>query len=115
MIAKERNLMPRKLQKQEKPAKTLTWSDFSGEEIEFVLDCPEAHQVFLCGDFNHWSPASLRMDRRGKNGPWQRRLLLDPGRYEYKFIVDGKWIPDPGSPQARNPFGTINSVLEVRA
>jgi hypothetical protein len=39
---------------------------------------------------------------------------LPPGRYEYKFIVDGEWIPDPSEPhEVVNAFGSTNSVVEV--
>ena len=32
------------------------------------------------------------------DGPWAATLQLAAGRYEYKLIVDGKWIPDPENP-----------------
>lgn len=80
----------------------------------FTLDQPEAQIVYLCGDFNEWSPRSLRMFRRGGSEPWERRILLEPGRYEYKFIVDGEWIHDPAAREnTPNPHGSLNSVIEV--
>ncbi len=43
-------------------------------------------------------------------------LALLPGRYEYKFVVDGHWIPDPNALEnVLNPHGTLNSVMEVLA
>ena len=42
--------------------------------------------------------------------------MLPPGAYEYKFVVDGEWLTDPGNPEVRpNAFGTYNSVLLVAA
>jgi hypothetical protein len=42
-------------------------------------------------------------------------MSLKPGRYEYKFFVDGSWVNDPKSPAAvYNSFGTQNSVVEVK-
>jgi len=83
--------------------------------VTFALQLAEAKAVFLCGDFNNWSPTASRMIRHEGNGRWQKCLTLSPGRYEYKFIVDGEWKTDPAAPQnAVNPFGSINSVLEVR-
>ncbi len=108
--------MPRKSTSKEQAAvHAIGWIN-SGEEVRFVLECPQARQVYLCGDFNRWSPESLRMTRRNGSGCWERRLLLTPGRYEYKFVVDGEWTADPKGPkQAANPFGTVNSVLEIPA
>jgi 1,4-alpha-glucan branching enzyme len=84
-------------------------------EVTFALESVEAKEVYLSGDFNHWSPTAEPMTRRGEADRWVRRLALPPGRYEYKFVVDGKWTPDPDAGQdVVNTFGSINSVLEVR-
>ncbi|MBI3875935.1 MAG: glycoside hydrolase family 13, partial [Verrucomicrobia bacterium] len=41
--------------------------------------------------------------------------MLAPGRYEYLFVVDGRWLSDPGADEAvPNRFGGWNSVREVR-
>lgn len=84
-------------------------------EVTFALQCAEAKEVYLCGDFNNWSPAAARMIPREGNGRWEKRLILSPGRYEYKFIVDGEWTADPAARQdVVNTFGSVNSVVEVR-
>ncbi|MGO8766308.1 MAG: glycogen-binding domain-containing protein [Limisphaerales bacterium] len=86
----------------------------NGTEVRFVLEYPDAQVVHLCGNFNQWSPSSLRMIRRGGNGLWEKHLTLAPGRYEYKFVVDGKWTPDPNNClEVANAFGSTNSVVEV--
>lgn len=83
-------------------------------EVTLSLERLEAQEVYLCGDFNQWSPVSLRMIRRDDNGRWEKRLTLAPGHYEYKFVVDGEWIHDPGaSRNVPNGCGSLNSVLEV--
>jgi 1,4-alpha-glucan branching enzyme len=87
----------------------------NGSGVLFTLDRPDAQIVYLCGDFNEWSPRSLRMFRRGASGPWERRVPLEPGRYQYKFIVDGEWIHDPAAREnTPNLHGSLNSVIEVR-
>jgi 5'-AMP-activated protein kinase regulatory beta subunit len=49
-------------------------------------------------------------------GRWVKELVLPPGRYEYLFVVDGRWQPDPGSAErVANPFGGENGVLVVPA
>ena len=83
-------------------------------EVTLGLERPEAEEVNVCGDFNQWSPTSLKMIRRPDNGRWQKRLTLPPGRYQYKFIVDGEWLHDPEAfENVPNQYGSLNSVLEV--
>lgn len=84
-------------------------------EVDFVLECNEAEHVYVCGEFNDWHPSCLRMIGGAENGLWAKRLALPPGRYEYKFVVDGNWLHDPAAPvNVHNAFGSLNSVVEVR-
>jgi len=84
-------------------------------EVTFLFDHPDAREVFLCGDFNQWAQESLRMIRCDGVGRWEKRLTLLPGRYEYRFVVDGQWMSDPHAPAGvPNPYGSLNSVVEVR-
>ena len=84
-------------------------------EVTFSLYRPGAREVFLCGDFNQWSPTSLRMIRQSASDGWSKRLTLAPGCYEYKFVVDGEWVHDPeASENVCNHHGSLNSVMEVR-
>ena len=83
------------------------------KKINFELLVPEAHRVTLVGDFNTWDPNSIPMARE-KSGNWKAELKLKPGRYEYKFVVDGEWWTDPANREiAQNLFGSLNSVKEV--
>jgi len=83
-------------------------------EVEFVLGRCGAEQVCVCGDFNGWQPDTLRQIGDAENGLWEKRLPLRPGRYEYKFLVDGEWVHDPNaSENVPNVFGSLNSVLNV--
>ncbi len=85
------------------------------QEVAFILSSRDAKEVYLCGDFNQWKPRSLPMIRHGDNHCWEKRLVLAPGRYEYKFIVNGVWIHNPDAPEnVPNKDGTLNSVLEVQ-
>ena len=48
------------------------------------------------------------------DGRWLKGLVLPPGNYEYRVVVDGEWMPDPrASETVTNPFGERNSVLKV--
>jgi hypothetical protein len=48
------------------------------------------------------------------DGQWAKELALTPGRYEYRFVVDGEWVDDPAATELiPNTFGTANAVLVV--
>jgi hypothetical protein len=73
----------------------------------------DAKGVIVSGSFNNWSHHSYRMIREGND--WVLHLHLSPGRYSYKFVVDGKWIPDEANPLwEENEFGTGNSVVWIK-
>jgi 1,4-alpha-glucan branching enzyme len=81
--------------------------------VEFSLQAPEAKEVFLAGEFNHWDAQSMPM-KRGKDGSWKVKTSLPPGRYEYKFFVDNQWAEGLlGTDLVPNHFGTRNYVLWV--
>lgn len=81
--------------------------------IEFQLYDPQARKVFIAGTFNDWNPTATPMRQQG-DGKWTAVLKLKPGRYEYKFVVDGNWQADPMSWQSvRNAFDGFNSVVDV--
>ena len=74
---------------------------------------PAAKQVFVAGSFNNWQPEQTPLSPAG-NGRWAGGLKVGPGRHEYLFVVDGKWLPDPNAKESvENPFGGRNSVLTV--
>ena len=85
----------------------------------FTFQGPHAREVCLAGDFNEWDPSTVPMVRQD-DGSWGVALDLVPGRYEYKFVVDGEWVCEPGrsadeehSCCVPNCFGTLNSVMLV--
>jgi len=85
----------------------------NGKKVEFSLSAPEAKEVFLTGEFNHWDIRSIPM-KRGKDGNWRVHASLAPGRYEYKFVADNHWVEGlPAAELAANSFGTQNLVLRV--
>lgn len=82
--------------------------------VPFTFRADQAASVSVVGSFNGWSPTATRMVKRD-DGAWQVKVRLQPGRFEYKFAVDGSnWIQDPSNPEAVNDgFGGRNSVLVV--
>jgi 5'-AMP-activated protein kinase regulatory beta subunit len=83
--------------------------------VTFSLTAPDARQVAVAGAFNGWDETTGSM-KRNDQGVWQKIVMLAPGEYEYKFMVDGEWLTDPENPEIRlNCFGTFNSLLSVTA
>ena len=80
--------------------------------LPLKLVAPSAKSVAVAGSFNGWQPtAALKLTKAGE---WKGELKLPPGRYEYLFVVDGAWTPDPAAPESiPNPFGGVNSVVSV--
>ncbi|HUV36421.1 MAG TPA: AAA family ATPase [Patescibacteria group bacterium] len=84
------------------------------EGILFMLDAPRAQNVYLTGEFTNWSREGFRMHKDEKDSLWKSVLHLEPGEYEYRFIVDGVWIKDPNNADSvLNEFGQENSLLIV--
>jgi len=78
-----------------------------------MLDSPEANKVMLAGDFNDWNYENAPLKKVSDN-TWKRTMNLKPGRYEYKFVVDGNWTVDPKNDnRAWNALGVENSVIEI--
>ncbi len=74
---------------------------------------PNAGSVYITGDFNQWSKKGFPMKRKGD--VWSISLNLSEGKHLYKFIVDGKWILDPGNKLwEQNEYGTGNSIIWMK-
>lgn len=82
------------------------------KRITFSLEAPGADEVFLCGTFNGWDPTKTPMKGDGK-GLWKAIVMLHPGSYEYRMVVDGAWVSDPKAPSIPNEHGSTNSVREI--
>ena len=81
--------------------------------VSFELVKPGAKQVCVAGSFNDWKPETTPLVPKD-NGRWVGDLAIKPGRYEYLFVVDGQWVPDPNAKETvKNPFGGLNSILGV--
>ena len=63
-------------------------TDHTGHPSAFSCHSDTAKAVFLAGSFNDCDPTATPMVR-GNDDYWTVSLPLAPGRYEYKFVVDG--------------------------
>jgi 1,4-alpha-glucan branching enzyme len=83
------------------------------QKVTFCYSAPQAKSVLVAGDFTGWQQAPLSL-KRDKSGVWKKTILLPPGRYEYRLLVDGEWRDDPQCPNRHpNQFGGTNCVCIV--
>lgn len=83
------------------------------KRVTFRLSAPDANEVCIGGTFNGWE-AQKNFLKRKPGGFWEKTVMLPPGRYEYKFLVDGNWQLDPSCGKfCDDSFGGLNSVIEV--
>jgi len=84
------------------------------KKVNFSMIAPDAEEVLLVGDFNDWeeNPHLLKKD---KKGTWKTSIKLEPGRYEYRFLVDGEWQNGSNcSTFVSNPYGGENCVITLK-
>ena len=85
------------------------------QRVTFRLSDPQASSVALAGTFTGWDEQPTEM-KKDKTGVWKASILLTPGRYEYRFLVDGQWRNDPECAECvANPFGSENCVIHVNS
>jgi chromosome partitioning protein len=80
------------------------------QEVTFAIEAPGAEHVLLAGDFNEWTLDGSEMDPIG--GVWTKVIKLPPGRYRYRYVIDGRWQNDPSNAAVEpNPYGGHDSIL----
>jgi len=86
----------------------------TSKAVTFKLTAPKAKKVSVAGSFNNWDVKS-HLAKKGLKGNWSAKVNLKPGRYEYKFVVDGAWMNDPDCKNSVcNSLGSQNSLVEVK-
>ncbi len=84
------------------------------KRVTFTVSAEPGSTVGVSGDFNNWDPAGRVMADKNGDGNYSVTILLAPGVYEYKFIVNNTWSVDPNCTEwVQNSLGTLNSVLRV--
>jgi len=82
----------------------------------FVQPLGVGERVCVAGSFNAWDPARAVFRRNEALGVHELYLPLAPGEYEYKLVVDGRWMIDPHNPDhASSGIGSQNNTLRVGA
>ena len=96
-----------------KATKTVKATKAPKREAVFSYEAPEARSVLLAGDFTGWNQSPVTLKRQ-RSGVWKATVSLEPGAYEYRFLVDGEWQDDPICEDRRtNAFGTSNCVRAI--
>ncbi|MGD0059113.1 MAG: hypothetical protein ABSD58_06810 [Verrucomicrobiia bacterium] len=91
--------------------------------VLFECYAPEAHVVYLAGDFNGWASnvdgritkAEFAMNGPDANSVWRKTVKLDPGVYRFKFNLNGEasgWF----APDSIDELdGDKNAIIHVDA
>lgn len=87
-IAQREQMMPRKQFNSPKPS-------LKGNTTFHLPGFAQAKEVNLVGTFNNWNLFGTPMVKTSKG--WICKLDLTPGRYLYKFFIDGVWTDHPGT------------------
>ncbi len=105
------------------PANPSVRKDAGGNENSFLeigepflfklIGFTDAEKVILTGSFNNWSRNELLMNKTATG--WELPYVVAPGNYEYKFIIDGKWMPDPENPFTIGKGEYTNSLIALKA
>ncbi|MDD5687793.1 MAG: glycogen-binding domain-containing protein [Elusimicrobia bacterium] len=95
-----------------KISEELTYPKITGDSVIFQYKSDNAQKVFVAGTFNNWDGKKGTMIKNA--GIWSTTVQIKPGKYFYKFKVDGIWYLDPKNPvSADDGKGGRVSVLIV--
>ncbi len=56
--------------------------------------------VSLRGSFNNWAELPMKEE----NGTWSVTVFLKPGKYEYKYFINGQWVKDMSDDGTGRPY-----------
>lgn len=73
----------------------------------------DAEAVAIYGSFNNWIQTKNYCAKEGDG--WVCRLDLAPGKYTYRFLVDGVGLLDPTNPVTEaDAYGLVDSVIVIK-
>lgn len=76
--------------------------------VKVIFNWPYGgNDVLLYGSFTNWN-ACYKLDNSRSI-----ELDLDPGVYEYKFMIDNEWMYDMAKPHITNNFLSRNNIIRV--
>ena len=82
--------------------------------VQFRVAAFEGQDVKVKGEFNAWNAEASFLQWDGDAWVWN--LVLAPGDYAYKLVVDGQEVMDPTNTLSQaNGFGGYNNILSVKS
>lgn len=90
--------------------------DPGGVRVRFSVQPGAGSRVELAGTMNDWQPSGAwALTDPDGDGRFEGEFELRPGRYLYKFVIDGqRWLQDPANPVGEDDgHQGQNSVLVV--
>ncbi len=84
------------------------------QKLIFFYHNDFAERVELAGEFTNWN--SFKRFEKDFHGIWRAEIHLPkPGRYSYKFLVNGnQWIDDPSNGvKEPDQYGGFNSIVSI--
>ncbi|HSG59924.1 MAG TPA: isoamylase early set domain-containing protein [Pseudomonadales bacterium] len=88
----------------------------SEAEVVFEFAREDVKSVQLAGDFNDWTPESMKFDK--KTGSYKLKLRLPTdAEFQFKYLLnDAEWENDyAADAYIPNDQGTENSVISTKA
>lgn len=85
-----------------------------GNKVTFILYRPDAADIKIGGTFNDWKLITMYRNPRDE-AMWGVSYTLPPGEYEYKFVIDEEWTPDPENYLPVIKGDNVNSSFVIAA
>ena len=96
-------------------------------KVKFIFDSPSSKTVYLAGQFNNWTydkakvsknetvNVVIELARNKQTGFWEKYVYLPPGKYQYKYVLDGQtWKYDQNTLEKTDDgYGGFNSIIVV--
>ncbi len=80
--------------------------------VTMTLPDKQYETVQVKGEMNAWNPNTANFEKKGAN--WTFTFELNPGNYQYLYVVDGKEMKDPSNAKlVSNGIGGFNNLLEI--
>ncbi len=87
------------------------------DKVRVIFELPAclwADRIYVVGDFNQWQPTATPL-KQTRDGVWHAEVELLAGhRYEFRYLIDGKWQAEIHADGARpTELGCDNSVVDT--
>lgn len=93
----------------------VTGEDGNLQRVELVYPDYVGRDLKIAGEFNNWAPDE-GVETIIEPNAIKKIFYVEPGEYQYRLVIDGKWRNDPTNPdQILNSLGVHTSMLKVNS